>query len=212
MLRVAPEAARSSPAMSGTPVPDPREAVLLDRCLRGEAAAWEEFVRTYHAGIEGAVRLTFLRCLSAVPQADVENVVQELYARLYEDGFRRLRSYAGRCPFTLWLRSLAVRLALNTLRAETLRGRFGGAGFDDRPLAAEGRDETARAAEREEASRLEALIEHLGPLHRTALRMFYYDGLSYREIARALGIGVGTVGSLITRARDRLRSNLGAEE
>ncbi len=198
--------------MSPDPVPDPEERALVERCVRGERAAWEDFVRLHHAGIEGAVRFTFLRCLSAVPRADVENVVQELYARLHEDGFRRLRSFAGRCPFSLWLRSLAVRLALNTLRAETLRGRFGGGSVEDAPLPAEARDGTAEAGERDELRRLDALMERLGPLQRTALRMYYYDGLSYREISRALGIGVGTVGSLITRARDRLRSFIPPED
>jgi RNA polymerase sigma-70 factor (ECF subfamily) len=208
MLRVE----TATPSMTETSLPDPAEGALLERCLQGEPAAWEDFIRRYHPAIEGAVRFTFLRCLSAVPQADVENVVQDLYARLYEDGFRRLRSFGGRCPLSLWLRSLAVRQALNTLRAETLRGRFGGSVPLDAPLPSEGRDGTAEAGERDEVSRLDALMERLGPLQRTALRMFYYDGLSYKEISRALGIGVGSVGSLITRARDRLRSFIRPEE
>jgi RNA polymerase sigma-70 factor (ECF subfamily) len=208
MFRVEPDVATMIP----DPVPDPAETDLLGRCLRGEPAAWEDFIRRFHPAIEGAVRFTFLRCLSAVPESDVENVVQELYARLYEDGFRRLRTYAGRCPLSLWLRSLAVRLALNTLRAETLRGRFGGCPLDGRPLPAEDRDGTAAAGEREELRKLDALLDRLGPLQRTALRMFYYDGLSYREIARALGIGTGGVGSLITRGRERLRSLIRPEE
>jgi DNA-directed RNA polymerase specialized sigma24 family protein len=40
--------------------------------------------------------------------------------------------------------------------------------------------------------------------------MFYYDGLSYRQISLALGIPVQTLGSLITRARDRIREMLQA--
>lgn len=207
MLRV-----ETGPPMTSNPPVDPAEGALVERCLRGEPSAWDDFIRQYHPAIEGAVRFTFLRCLSAVPQADVENVVQDLYARLYENGFRRLRSFAGRCPLSLWLRSLAVRQALNTLRAETLRGRFGGAPPDDLPLPAEGRDGTAEAGERDEVKRLDALMDRLGPLQRTALRMFYYDGLSYKDISRALGIGVGSVGSLITRARDRLRSFIRPEE
>jgi DNA-directed RNA polymerase specialized sigma24 family protein len=36
--------------------------------------------------------------------------------------------------------------------------------------------------------------------------MFYYDGLSYRDISATLKVAVPTVGSLISRARERLRS------
>jgi RNA polymerase sigma-70 factor (ECF subfamily) len=183
------------------------ERRLVARCLERDADAWEDFVRLQHPALEGAVRFTFLRCLSAVPEADVANVVQDLYARLYENEFRRLRSWEGRCPLGLWLKSLAVRHTLNTLRDERRRGRFGGPRLDELPLepAAPSPDETV---DREEIARVTRLLDRLSPLQRSAVRMFYEDGLSYRQIAAALAISVQTVGSLVSRGRDRLRELL----
>ncbi len=200
--------------MSGTPEPDPQERMLLERCLRGEADAWRTFVGRYHSTMEGAVRFTFLKCLYKVPENDVENVVQDLYARLYEDDFRRLRSYQSRCPLGAWLKSLAVRHTLNTIRDEKVRGRFGGPSLDDTPLQPEagGVDVSAPAEEREAVHRLDALMDQLGPVQRAALKMFYYDGLTYRRIAAALGISTQSVGSIISRARDRLRDLLKGTE
>ncbi|MBI3857338.1 MAG: sigma-70 family RNA polymerase sigma factor [Planctomycetes bacterium] len=187
------------------------EAELLQRCLGGDSAAWEEFLERYRPVLEGAVRFTFLRCVYRIPHADVENVVQDLLARLYEQDCRRLRSYQGRCPFAAWLKSLAVRMTLNTIRDEKRRGRYGGGEIEDLALrAAPEGGELPAPEEREEIRRLDALLDSLGPLQRTALKMFYYDGLSYRQISLSLGIPVQTLGSLITRARARLKEMLGA--
>ena len=190
--------------------PDPassaEERDLLQRCLARRPEAWDELVRRYHPVIEGAVRFTFLRSVFAVPEHDVANVVQDLYARLYDEDFRRLRSFQSRCPLGAWLKSLAVRHALNTIRDEKLRGRFGGGSLDELPLQIEDPREAAVPPEdREEIERLEILLHQIGPLQRTAIRMFYFDGLPYRQIAATLGITTQTVGSLISRGRDRLR-------
>ena len=185
------------------------ERDLLDRCLQRRPEAWDELIRRYHPVIEGAVRFTFLRCVFAVPEHDVANVVQDLYARLYEDDFRRLRSFQGRCPLGAWLKSLAVRHALNTVRDEKLRGRFGGGSLDELPLQVEDpREAVAPAEDREEIERIGILLDQIGPLQRTAIKMFYFDGLAYRQIATALGITTQTVDSLISRGRDRLRDLL----
>jgi len=188
------------------PAAQAEERELVARCLRRRPEAWDEFIRRYHPILEGAIRFTFLRCVFAAPEHDISNVVQDLYTRLYEDDFRRLRSFEGRCPLGAWLKSLATRHALNTIRDEKLRGRFGGGSLDELPLELEDPRETRiRPEEREEIGRLGSLLDQLGPLQRTALRMFYFDGLPYRQIATALGETTQTVGSLISRGRDRLR-------
>lgn len=136
--------------------------------------------------------------------------MQELLARLYERDCRRLRTYQGRCPFPSWLKSLAIRITLNTIRDEKRRGRFGGGELDDVALQpAAGEPDRCEPEEREAIRRLDAVLDSLGPLQKTVIKMFYYDGLSYRQISATLGIPVQTLGSLITRARDRLRELMG---
>jgi len=192
------------------PVPDQSEPELLHRCLDGDSSAWEEFLERYRSLLERTVRYTFLRCVYRIPHADVENVVQDLLARLYEKDCRRLRTYQGRCPFAAWLKSLAVRITLNSIRDEKLRGRFGGGELEDLGLqAAPDAAEQSAPEEREEIRRLDAVLDSLGPLQKTVLKMFYYDGLSYRQISASLKIPVQTLGSMITRARARLKELMG---
>ena len=191
------------------PCLEPEDRRLVDGCLRGERGAWEDFHRRYHPLLERAVRFAFLKTTYGVPSADVENVIQDVYLRLYEHNFARLRTFEGRCPLGAWLKSLALRHTLNYLRDEKRRGRFGGGSLEDFPLAAAG-DGDAVAAD--EARGIRLVIDQLSPLQRTALKMFYFDGLSYRRISTLLGVPVATLGSIITRGRARLRSLLGRGE
>ena len=52
------------------------------------------------------------------------------------------------------------------------------------------------------------VLDSLGAVQRTVLKMFYYDGQSYRQISASLGIPVQTLGSIITRARTRIKELL----
>lgn len=55
---------------------------------------------------------------------------------------------------------------------------------------------------------LEAAVNHLDPRFRTVLLLVDVDRLSYAEAAEALGVPVGTIMSRLSRARDRVRSDL----
>ena len=53
---------------------------------------------------------------------------------------------------------------------------------------------------------LNALVGRLDPKYRTVLELRYGEGLSYEEIAQALGISESTAASRISRAKIRLRT------
>lgn len=53
----------------------------------------------------------------------------------------------------------------------------------------------------------EALVQ-LSDEHKEVLLMFYFEELSYKEIAERLGVALGTVMSRLARAKGRLRSLL----
>ena len=58
--------------------------------------------------------------------------------------------------------------------------------------------------------RLQASLNELSDEYRVILVMFYFDELSYKEIAAQLEIPIGTVMSRLARAKSSLRSKLGA--
>lgn len=59
---------------------------------------------------------------------------------------------------------------------------------------------------------LQAALDALPDVFRVVVVMFYYEQLSYREMAEALDVPIGTVMSRLARAKGQLRSQLLSKE
>ncbi|HDL85362.1 MAG TPA: sigma-70 family RNA polymerase sigma factor [Candidatus Acetothermia bacterium] len=55
-------------------------------------------------------------------------------------------------------------------------------------------------------------LDSLPPKQRTVVVLRYFDALSYKEIAQAVGVPVGTVKSRLNHAIRKLRVSLGVDE
>ena len=132
--------------------------------------------------------------------AAAEDVAQEVFLDLH----RRFGDDPG-ANAPAWLRAAAVHTALNTIRAghrraaRELRYAEGGETGGD-PQAALEAAETGRM--------LRAALARI-PRRHAAVLALRYSGLSYAEMASALGIGINTVGTRLRRAEARLRKEVG---
>ena len=101
-----------------------------------------------------------------------------------------------------WLFGIATNLLRNELRSEqrALRALA-------RVAYEPGHGDTDAAML--ESTDLPALLGALDADQRDVLLLYAWEGLSYREIAVALGVPVGTIRSRLARARARLRAELG---
>jgi RNA polymerase sigma-70 factor (ECF subfamily) len=188
-----------------------QERELLDRLISGEGGAWRELMDRYGALVAHAVRSTFLRVLKQAEPAFVDDTVQAVWLSLCADGCRRLRQFESKASLSTWLTVLATRKALDALRTERRKGSFRQIRLDDedrdllRELEA---PEAGEGVPFEDVLSLRDAVERLPDEDRLILKMYYFDGLSYRSIAAALGIGVEAVSAALGRARTRLKESL----
>jgi RNA polymerase sigma-70 factor (ECF subfamily) len=63
----------------------------------------------------------------------------------------------------------------------------------------------------ERRQELETLVATLPPRYRRAVSLYYFEDLSYQEIAEMLGQPVGTIKALVHRGIRQLRKSLGLE-
>jgi RNA polymerase sigma-70 factor (ECF subfamily) len=135
-----------------------------------------------------------------LPEADAEDVFQEVFARAYQH-LDKLRDDAAVRP---WLAQLTRRLCIDRLRAAS-RERPA----TDEELELAGSDETLTMLEDaltvQEA--LAAVPEHC----REILDRFFARDESYRAIGQALELPSGTIASRISRCLSRLRTELEGE-
>lgn len=165
------------------------DSELVARCRAGDQQAWAELVDRFSRYVY-AISVQAFR----LPDADAEDVFQEVFARAYEH-LDKLRDDAAVRP---WLAQLTRRLCIDRLRASAR----------ERPTA----DEEMELAGSEETLMMleDALTVHEAlaatPEHcREILDRFFARDESYRTIGEALDLPAGTIASRISRCLTRLR-------
>src|SRR5262249_3645364 len=136
---------------------------------------------------------------------DARDACQEAFLRAH----RGLLRFDGQAQFGTWLYRIVVNICIDRLRHVSP----GLVPLEDVDRTLAGHDDPARAAEGTElGSRIGAALDRLSTVHRTALVLREIQGLSYQEIAAAMGCSVGTVMSRLFHARRRMQSMLSTEE
>jgi RNA polymerase sigma-70 factor (ECF subfamily) len=168
---------------------------LLRRCGSGDEAAWEEFVRTYRRTLEEIAR-SALRSMRR-PEADADEIVARVFSMLVENDYAALRRFRGQCSFTTWLRILVRTACVRAVRRRALPTREIARPEPPLPLDRLESDELRDAVRR--------ALDRLPERDRLALTLFFFDGRSYDEIASELGVPMGTVATILSRTREKLR-------
>lgn len=180
-----------------TAPPDASDADLVGKARRGEPSAFEALVRRH----EGSTRALAYALVG--DWAEAEDLTQEAFLR----AFRNLDLLADPSKFAPWLRRVAFGVCIDWVR--TFRPHLYRFELDadvDASLAAVTPDPSPlERIEREEvAQRVMRALAELPRRYRTPLTMYHIDGLSHEKVARALDVPVGTVRSLVARARRKL--------
>lgn len=171
---------------------------LVERCLGGEEAAWEDLVKIH-------TRRVYSICYRFTgSDHQAQDLTQDVFLRV----FRSLKSFrAGEGSFGVWLSRLTRNLLIDHYRRTKLE-RASDSIEDQLPLmeertAALGRTEGMLAG-REASEMLQAALQKLSPDLRETVILRDLEELEYREIAEVLKVPEGTVKSRLNRGRAEL--------
>jgi RNA polymerase sigma-70 factor (ECF subfamily) len=139
---------------------------------------------------------------------EVNDLVQETWLRVLERG----SSYDGRSRFEPWLFTIARNLAIDHMRKGRILS-LDSTGEEEQDSALQTPASNAPspftlAARTEDAERLAASLQTLGPIYRESLVLRFQEELSLQEISGVVGAPVATVASRIYRGLRTLRSQL----
>lgn len=175
-----------------------QDTILVERCLGGEDAAWEELIRTH-------TRRVYSICYRFTgADGEAQDITQEVFLRV----FQNLQSFrAGEGSFTVWLSRLTRNLLIDNYR----RGKMQRASdsLEDKLAVIEetapGYSKTDRQLHIRETSELiQAGLQKLSPELREAVVLRDLEELEYKDIAEVLKVPEGTVKSRINRGRAEL--------
>lgn len=173
------------------PASEVRCADLVTSYLQGGRGDFDELF----ALTEPVVRRLIGRL--AGNRADVDDLVQETYLRAW----RGLDKFRGSSRFSTWLFRIAVNVTHNWRRSQRATLTLSEAQGRAIPAPPELADDRLLAAYGQALDRLPEDLKATFVLHES-------EGLSYRDVAEALGCPIGTVMSRLHRARARLLEDL----
>jgi RNA polymerase sigma-70 factor (ECF subfamily) len=175
----------------GPPVPD--DAAVVAALRQGDAgadlAAWNRF--------SPSVDATVRRLLGPAPDAEREDLVQEVFIRFFR-GVRRLREPAAVRGFLV---GICLRVVRGEIAARRRRSWLRLTPTGDTPeRAGDERDDEAREAVR----RYYRVLDRLPGQERSIFVARTIEGLTLDEVARAHEISVSTAQRRIERATERV--------
>lgn len=169
----------------------------------GDQTAFDRLVKRYRNPL-----LNFIFRLTGHRQTS-EDLVQETFLRSYQALPRFVIPASGGLRFSSWIFKVAYNLSMNELRRKKRHTEFTKAAYEKK--REDSRDDPVDPmADRCGRKLIFSLMERLPEPQRAALLLRVTEGLSYKEIAAVLNRSVGSVESLIFRARTRLRKQLSA--
>ncbi len=175
---------------------DGSEAVLLKRCQAGDKKAFGAIVKRYAGRALGAATLLL------GSREDAHDASQEAFVRAW----RHIRRFDVERPFYPWfatiLRNVCVSRHRKRARRPTVELTDGHA--HQHPES----NHVLLAERNERRDRVWWAIQALSESHREIIVMSHFQNLSYKEIAAALEIPIGTVMSRLHNARGALRKTL----
>jgi RNA polymerase sigma factor (sigma-70 family) len=141
------------------------------------------------------------------------DLADDVVADTFLHAFRQRARYRGDCPDARpWLYGIATRLIGRNRRAEIRQYRaLARTGID---VVADSFAEVvdARVSAAGDYRRLAGALADLPAAYRDALLLVAWGELTYEQAAFTLGVPVGTVRSRLSRARARLRHELGGDQ
>lgn len=165
-------------------------APIVLACQQGDTQAQRELY-------ERCQNVVYRLVVRMVGDQAAPDVAQDIFLQ----AFRRLRQFSGRSRFESWLYRLSINECLQYLRRARRK--------PCERLTGEPEDRAPDRADRlQHRDLLEQALARLDPDLRSVFLLREVEGLSYGELAEALGIPEGTVASRLNRARTELQNLL----
>jgi len=181
---------------------------LIDAHRKGDKTAFGELVRRYGDSVLG-----YLTKMTGSRER-AEDLFQETFKRVHEKAHTLRGNH-----FKPWLFTIATNVAIDGMRR---RRRLQVVSLNQKLDCADGRCEelgavavadnrcepSQEAIRTEQKEQVRQAIESLPANQRATLVLAYYQQLSYREVAEALGCSIGTVKAQMYRALKTLAQRL----
>jgi RNA polymerase sigma-70 factor (ECF subfamily) len=208
----APKTPLNRPAASASNTKEARvkeaqeDRALVERVQAGDREAFRALVLR-HQRRAFAIAMALVR-----DENDANELVQDAFLRVYKN----IGNFQGQSSFFTWLYRIITNLSIDLIRkpgrqlAELSDHHDSEEAHDEFPFLSriDGADPSDVVRRGEIAARLKTALDALPDYHRGVILMREVEGLSYEEMAEAMGVSKGTIMSRLFHARQKLQRAL----
>ena len=162
---------------------------IIEGCLKKDRASQQKLYQLYYAyGMSICIRYV-------KDEDEAVLVLNDSFLKV----FNRIKKYNPDRPFKPWFRIVVVNTAIDYVKRK--RKLEMNVELNEAQNATTREDILSRIGYKE----LIAMVQSLSLAYRTVFNMYVIDGFKHEEIAKTLGVSVGTSKSNLSKARARLQ-------
>ena len=177
---------------------------LVQAAQKGDMGAFEELVARHRDKI-------YARAYSMMRnEEEAIDLSQEAWVKAWQ----RLKQFQGESSFGTWMTRIVINLCLDQLRrhkrqrAESIEAMDEESGGVERHMPVVTVNPTEGLERIELRQRIDQALSQLSEAHRTAIVLCEFEGMEYKEIAKAMECSIGTVMSRLFYARRKMAALL----
>jgi len=177
---------------------------LVRAAQKGDMGAFEELVARHRDKI-------YARAYSMMRnEEEAIDLSQEAWVKAWQ----RLKQFQGESSFGTWMTRIVINLCLDQLRrhkrqrAESIEAMDEESGGVERHMPVVTVNPTEGLERIELRQRIDQALSQLSEAHRTAIVLCEFEGMEYKEIAKAMECSIGTVMSRLFYARRKMAALL----
>lgn len=167
---------------------------IIEKAAEGDPGSFEAIYRATSGFVFNVA------CRIVGNRQDAQEVTQEVFLTVYH----KLNSFRFQSSFKTWLYRVAANSAINYSK-KVSKERNRAVEYDDTLNSVDARVREDMDRQGQEAQ-INSLLKALNPDQRACVVLRNIEGLSYQQIAGALGININTVRSRLKRGREVLLS------
>lgn len=180
------------------------EAILIEQLKHGDETAFKELIDQWKD-------MVYNTALGIVQnETEAEDLTQDVFIKVYE----KISSFKGDSKLSTWIYRITVTTALDFLRRQKRKKRWGTLqsvfreGEGEPPPIADFHHPGVALDNKERSAILFGAIGRLPENQKAAYVLHKLEGLSYKEISEVLKTSVSAVESLMSRATGNLKKYL----
>ena len=180
------------------------DRILLSRCLANDPDAWRLFIDRFTGLFVHVVQHTSYSRSVRLVQEDIDDLCAEIFLALLADDSRILRKFRGNSSLVTYLgvisRRIAVREIIKKRKAEK-NGFLNGIKSEEQP--------NRNLQQVEDQDEVQQMLKGLAYQDTEVVKLYYLQNKTYQEISDQLGIAINSIGSVLSRAKERMKKSQG---